>query len=168
MKIMFEDCHIYGSRIDRDFPKDRLLEIMRPYIQLYYQAKYSMLHSKKIEYTNKLKAKLREFMEFNPQFGRKKVIMKPVKLSLKKISDKIVFDDKHIPFYENVSVNDFMKSHLLNTPTEYVEININNTTHDDDDTQTEDDDENDDDTLTEYDDDDDDDDDDDEQVIIHV
>ena len=154
IRIMFEECRIHGPPIDRDFPNDRLLEIMRPYLQLYYKAKYSMLYSKQLQYMNKLKLKLREFMEFNSKFGRKKMLLKPVKLSMKKINDKIVFDDSHVSFYENISINDFMKSHLLNAPSHYIEVRINTHEHDDDedDDEDDDDDDDDDDEEDEYDD----------------
>ena len=165
IKIMFHECKIDGCRIDLDFPKDRLLEIMRPYLQLYYKGKYTMLYSKQIQYMNELKYKLRDFMEFNPLFGRKKVIMKPSPFSFKKIKDKFIFNDAHIPFYENISVNDFMKSHLLNAPSQYIEVRFHNTQHHDDDDDDEDDDAEHDDDDTE-DDDDDTEDDDDENVIL--
>ena len=73
---MFElskECTTY-LRIHEHFPKDKLVEIMRPYLHLYYIYSFYIDGTSKKEnsyYT--LKKKLRNFVRFNPHFGRKKI-----------------------------------------------------------------------------------------------
>jgi len=113
---MFEDCNLSTLPIDRHFPKDKLIEIMRPYIKLYYKGKYSLQNSKCNEYMYRLKVKLKMFIEHNPVFGRKKVFYKMGTFSKKKIVDKVSFNDDHIDFYKKKSTDLFLKSHLVNNP----------------------------------------------------
>ena len=113
---MFDDCNLSRCPIDRDFPKDKLIEIMRPYIKLYYKGKYSLQNSKCNEYMYRLKVKLRMFIEHNPIFGRKKIIYKMGTFSKKKIVDKVLFNDDHIDFHKKKSTDLFLKSHLTNNP----------------------------------------------------
>jgi hypothetical protein len=124
LKTMFHDCHIFGCNIHRNFPNDRLLEIMRPYLKLYYKSKYSMLINTQRENMILLKIKLREFIEYNPNFGRKKIIYKQGKNMQKQYIDKIIFNDHHICFYDSSPVIKFMKSHLINMPVEYFDNDI--------------------------------------------
>jgi hypothetical protein len=61
--------------IDKNFPKNRLIEIMKPYLYLYCSIKYSVAGVEKIEnYKIILKKKMKEFVKFNPMFGRKYTI----------------------------------------------------------------------------------------------
>ena len=64
--------------IDKDFPKDILSNIMRPFLKLY------LIHSSSISNTEyryrvyfELKYKLTKFQEYNPAFGRKVFVKKP-------------------------------------------------------------------------------------------
>jgi hypothetical protein len=89
--------------IDPDFPKEKLVNIMRPYLELYYiNAYYIEGTTKHNESDRILKEKLKAFIRFNPRFGRKRLIPK---LSYINLSDKskytctVTFDDKHIPFH---------------------------------------------------------------------
>jgi len=57
-----------------EFPRDKLVEIFRPYLHLYFIRKYSVSGTDKYNSaSNKLKSKLRSFVKFNHCFGRKTV-----------------------------------------------------------------------------------------------
>ena len=107
-----------ANKIHSKFPNDKLFTIMKPYLDLYYMANYSLNQYKKRLYYKTLYKKLREFIKFNPTFGRKKVHLIQVTPFSKYKKLEIYFDDKHIPFYESkncvVYTKSFMKSHLNN------------------------------------------------------
>lgn len=80
--------------IDKDFPKNRLVDIMRPYLYLHYVYEYSNSETEKRETALKtLKQKFDDFIEFNPQFGRKVMVRIPGK-------DRFTttFNDLHVNF----------------------------------------------------------------------
>jgi hypothetical protein len=65
-------------RIHSHFPNQLLVDIMRPYLKLYMHNVYSISHTdKKFSSYYKLKHKLREFINYNPNFGRK-LMVKPL------------------------------------------------------------------------------------------
>jgi len=102
----------YSCRIHPTFPKDKLVVIMKPYLSLYFISQYSLNEHKKLRARHKLRRKLRAFVEFNPNFGKKKVKMiaeKPFS-SVKKCV--YIFDDQHVPFIPSGLKEDFMKTHL--------------------------------------------------------
>lgn len=71
--------------IDKNFPKNKLVEIMRPYLLLYFIHEYSLSYtSKRNDAFLNLKLKFRQFVKYNPNFGRK--IMKKMENSKKYIS----------------------------------------------------------------------------------
>lgn len=62
-------------RVHRDFPKDILVNIMRPYLELYFTYYFSISNTeKKLRSYHELKQKLNHFITFNPQFGRRIMI----------------------------------------------------------------------------------------------
>lgn len=98
---MFTECrHITRKlNIDEEFPKDRLMNIMKPYLHLYYSWNYATNGTYKqcnAEYM--LKRKLRLFVNFNKQFGRKMYTIKRVMFNKKKIEHH--FNDAHMNFYK--------------------------------------------------------------------
>jgi len=95
--------------IDPDFPKEDLVNIMRPYLRLYYVSMYSLDEYKKLNAFSELHKKLHKFYKYNPKFGRK--IKKSVCNSNFKISYKTMFNDHHIDYYKPLSTEDFMKTH---------------------------------------------------------
>ena len=110
--------HKYDTRniltISEDFPKDKLVDIMRPYLHLYYTTKYSFMFNKKENAYAELLYKFKQFIKFNPKFGRKYILNNP----FTKKSD-ISFDENHINFY-NIKKNNYNSSHLiLNMESEY-------------------------------------------------
>lgn len=110
---MFLQCkHITKKlRIDKEFPKDRLMNIMKPYLHLYY----SWIHATNGTYKQcnaeyALKRKLRLFVNFNPKFGRKYCRIKTVMFNKRKMEYQ--FNDSHMNFYK-----EYDPSILNNKPT---------------------------------------------------
>jgi hypothetical protein len=92
---------MHNIQIDKEFPRDVLIHIMRPYLKLYINSKYAIIGTEKRNYSESfLRNKLHKFAKFNPLFGRKIIktserfgkIIGPVKVS---------FNDKHIDFNDN-------------------------------------------------------------------
>lgn len=123
--------------IHRDFPKEQLVNIMRPYLHLYYNYKYAVYGSeKRYESYTILNKKLKLFAQFNPKFGRKYIhfIDKNVILDQYHTGPKykyphtITFNDKHADFYKDYTNYDFpmwdeeyqpFNYHLINMLTTY-------------------------------------------------
>jgi hypothetical protein len=106
-KEMWETYHRITKKIiiDDEFPKDKLINIMKPYLHLYYISLYATNGTYKqcsAEYT--LRRKLMRFRNFNSKFGRKYVRLN--KDIFGKRNRKIEFDLKHINFYNSSFEND--------------------------------------------------------------
>jgi hypothetical protein len=71
--ISMLNVNIYTSRlqINPDFPKDDLVNIMRPYLYLCYIVDVSLNSDKRHKYSILLERMLKQFYHFNRQFGRK-------------------------------------------------------------------------------------------------
>lgn len=83
--------------IDNGFPKQKLVDVMRPYLHLYYLYKYYVAGTeKKNDSIAKLMNKFDLFVRFNPQFGRK--IIKIQRIPKKKVT--VEYNDKHNEFYK--------------------------------------------------------------------
>ena len=108
--------------IDEEFPKNRLIKIMKPYLVLYLQSQYSFVPIIKNNTSILLYNKLKMFRNFNPKFGRK-----IYKLGFKYHSNfkrksyikSIEFLDNHIAFNYSEELK-FLKNH-----TYYNEVNTN-------------------------------------------
>lgn len=95
-------------RIHHNFPLYTLLDIMRPYLMLYYKSKYSGVRRINRKYELLLTGKMKEFINYNPKFGQK---LKQSELCLGSKGD--VFNDVHIKFkLQNKDHETFSKSHL--------------------------------------------------------
>jgi hypothetical protein len=57
--------------IHADFPRKKLVVIMKPYLYLYFVSIYSIIPSKKNKYRKLFKQKIQHFNMYNPTFGRK-------------------------------------------------------------------------------------------------
>jgi len=129
-------------KIDKDFPKDKLIQIMRPYLLLYCISQYSLVQNIKRTNYYLLISKLNKFYNFNPQFGRKKYIITfRYNKDFKKVISKIIdFDDEHIKF-KNIETengrflldhlsyhNDFDETTEIQNDISYYEVsnNVNN------------------------------------------
>jgi hypothetical protein len=96
--------HVYKLQINRDFPKQQLVEIMRPYLHLYYRYLYSTENTDILDnINNRLWKKFKFFYEYNKQFGRKIVrVGKVLNTQTNQIENKVIitFNDKHINFHD--------------------------------------------------------------------
>ena len=103
--------------IDNDFPQDKLVKIMQPYLLVYFTSLYSMIPNKKHESSLIFKHMMLKFSKFNPLFGRKKykILFKHTANFKKKIIGKIIeFDDNHIIFNDhNHKIENFLTDHLV-------------------------------------------------------
>lgn len=125
---MLDDTHTRLD-IDREFPVNLLVNIMKPYLLLYITSTHSLIMMNKSRAHAVLRTKLRQFEDFNPAFGRK-IIMSKKTFSYKKnkfVTTRVVeFNTKHIEFNneddkrlisrdelrEKIKVNLFLSSHL--------------------------------------------------------
>ena len=131
LKMILEFNLCYKNKridIDIEFPTDILIRIMKPYLNLYLTAYYSLIPKIKTDAKYKLTKKLKEFQKFNPLFGRKIVVFKNSIKNGKLIKRKscVDFNYNHKKFNITNSEN-FMNNHLTY---KYNDDNIN----DDDDT----------------------------------
>jgi len=98
--------------IDPDFPKERLIKIMKPYILLYFNSIYSLTHIIKEQSKKELICKLNMFQKFNPQFGKKKIVFNYIRDG-EEVQNfarvHIDFSEQHISFQDTT---DFATSHL--------------------------------------------------------
>ena len=86
--------------IHKDFPRDKLVDIFRPYLHLYYLYRY-FTHGtvKQKDAFVELNKKLQRFVLFNPFFGRKMMLRENKIIYFKKSNIKESFNMKHIDFY---------------------------------------------------------------------
>ena len=109
---IYNDNNKNQIKIDNSFPKKQLVEIMKPYLLLYFTHKYSLINTKKNNSRILLYNKLKQFYLFNPLFGRKQIKVQPYfsKKNIKKYKQICSYHDKHVDFYrEN---DNFLTSHL--------------------------------------------------------
>ena len=103
--------------VNENFPKDKLVDIMLPYLKLYYLSEFSFIHmSGRTKYKKILRSKLSEFQKFNPNFGRKIYEFYNI-LQNNRIIKKIkgVFNYKYKKFNDkNKEKKNFMNSHHSN------------------------------------------------------
>jgi hypothetical protein len=88
--------------ISSKFPREKLVTIMKPYLYLYFTTMYSLDKSKRTYAKRELDRKLKRFVMFNPNFGKRK--------NLTSFRFSIINDpnDHHVNYYED---DDFMNSH---------------------------------------------------------
>jgi hypothetical protein len=113
--------------INDEFPKKRLIKIMKPYFMLYLQSYYSFVPIVKNNSIVLLNSKLKKFQKFNPKFGRKiyKLGFKNYPNFKKKSYIKsIEFLDNHIAFNLDEETN-FLTNHTYyNEIDNSIEANV--------------------------------------------
>ena len=99
-------------KIHYNFPKKQLVNIMRPYLLLYYTHKYSLINIKKMDSKHILYKKLNDFYTFNPNFGRTFIKVESYfsKNNIKKYKFTYTYNDKHISFNQDFKC--FLTSHI--------------------------------------------------------
>jgi hypothetical protein len=109
---------IHQINIDEEFPKKKLVEIMRPYLKLYFLSKYSLIGIKKIKSRILLRNKLLILKKYNKSFGKKIVKLEYFlnKQGQRRVKNKIItFNDIHNSFNEKKYKNCFLQNHLSNS-----------------------------------------------------
>ena len=111
-EMLYDNDYKKQLKINKDFPKETLISIMRPYLYLYYKSKFSISKRQNLHYLSLLRAKIGEFIHYNPRFGRK------IPCIFKVNNLEQSFDDNHISFaltYTTTQENQFYNSHLLSS-----------------------------------------------------
>jgi len=86
-------------KIDNEFPKDKLVEIFRPFLYYYYIFNYDIKGTSKIyNYKSILNQKLKKFYEYNKSFGKKCYSINSAFNNKAKVL--LSFNTNHIGFYK--------------------------------------------------------------------
>jgi hypothetical protein len=93
-------------RIDKDFPVSRFVEIMRPYLALYYSQIYSLDLAERDNAEYELKILLRRFAMYNPRFGKRCIKI------MKGKPNEVYFLDDHIKFQRINHCISYQRSHI--------------------------------------------------------
>jgi len=102
--------------IHRDFPANKLIKIMKPYLLLYLSITYSLIPIVKAQSEVELTCRLTRFQKFSPDFGKKTGTIF-VASNTNEITSHDIFIDNHIPFNND---DNFITSHLsVNTAKYY-------------------------------------------------
>jgi hypothetical protein len=105
--------------IHPEFPNDVLVDIFRPYLHLFYLYRYYIRGTqKRVNSYNELHIRLKKFYFFNPQFGRKKIVLNN-KRGISR-SRKVEFNMEHIPFHKNCHIN-VLNRHSIPFPENFYE-----------------------------------------------
>ena len=96
LKMLKNNKYTKLLKIHDDFPKDKLVDIFRPFLYYYYIYNYDIKGSTKIySYKLILNQKLKKFYQFNKSFGRKNI-----SFNLNFTQTKTKFNTNHIGFYQ--------------------------------------------------------------------
>jgi hypothetical protein len=99
LKMLKNNKYTNLLHIDKEFPKDKLVEIFRPFLYYYYIYNFDIQGSSKIHsYKLILYQKLKKFYQFNKLFGRKNISLNTNCYFKQQITSK--FNTKHIGFYD--------------------------------------------------------------------
>lgn len=120
LKSMLFVNHRYTKKlfIHDDIPIDTLIDIFRPYLYLYYLHRYSVKGTeKKVNSYFTLKYKLRDFVEYNPLFGRKayKIVKKIVQVKCNVTNNMIATVKNISTFSFNLDHINFYKKNIENS-----------------------------------------------------
>lgn len=100
VKTMMDEFRITKHlRIHKDFPKDVMCDIMRPYLHLYMIYQHSMCGGEKQEQSyDILKHKLDQFVDHNPHFGRKRMVLKDKRYTVDFNREHIRYVEQMVPY----------------------------------------------------------------------
>ena len=128
--MLSNNRHTQKMRIHKNFPTDTLVNVLKPYLNLYLHTKYTTETNKKHEADMMLDIKLKEFVKYNKNFGRKRMI-------LDKTDFRFTFKKKYIvsyncmcKSYHHDEEDNFMNSHL--NVVKYYDDEFSDTDEDDD------------------------------------
>jgi hypothetical protein len=106
--MLYDNIYTKKLSIDKDFPDNILVEIMKPFLYYYYTYKYGVAGTEKyFLFKNVLYFKLKVFYSYNVNFGRKYYSI----INNKKV---LKFNTKHLSF-DQIQTNSI---HLYNINTE--------------------------------------------------
>jgi hypothetical protein len=98
--------------INKDFPQDILIKIMKPYLKLNLQSQLLLNYAQKKKTENLLFFKLGLFQKYNPHFGRKMIHLHKTEINGKlKIKPYVVFNLNYKKYNEYDTIY-FMNDHL--------------------------------------------------------
>jgi hypothetical protein len=117
-------------KIHKNFPTDTLVNVLKPYLNLYLHTKYSTETNKKHEADMMLNMKLKEFVKFNKNFGRKRMILDVNDFSCSFKKKYIVSYNCMCKSYHRDEEDNFMNSHL--NVVKYYDDEFSDTDDDDD------------------------------------
>uniref|UniRef100_A0A6C0JX96 Uncharacterized protein n=1 Tax=viral metagenome TaxID=1070528 RepID=A0A6C0JX96_9ZZZZ len=118
--------------IDKEFPKETLINILRPYLLLYYIIQYSSEEYRICDAEEHLKHKLKRLYDYNPAFGRKMIKINRVGFS-KKIVKTTEFNNKHPYFDYPIDMQTYQKTHLEMVDTIFMNNSESNNNEEDSD-----------------------------------
>lgn len=99
LKMLNNNKYTKLLKIDSEFPKDKLVEIFRPFLYYYYIFNYDIKGTSKIyNYKLILNQKLRKFYQYNKSFGKKCYSVNKFFDNKTKILSS--FNTNHIGFYK--------------------------------------------------------------------
>jgi hypothetical protein len=113
-----------------DFPKNKLINIMTPYLKIYFDFKFAINEETMNYKKNQLLYKLQQFFKYNPMFGRKtnKInynFLPRTFYEYKKFKSEkkhiITFNEKHICFNQD----DDNYSHTVSVENTFIQDNTN-------------------------------------------
>jgi hypothetical protein len=100
--------------INPEIPNEKLIDIFRPYLHLYYEFRYGVNGTdKRNNSIIELKSRLKDFVKFNPTFGRKiyKFEKKYVMIKCEKTNNMVYVLKRVKSFSFNLHHIDFYKKH---------------------------------------------------------
>ena len=101
----------YRMTIDVKFPKHLLVKIMKPYLHLYLTYLYSYVDAESVRADNELIRKLKQIIDFNPDFGREQVQHNTSIIGPPFCQPIITYNSKHPSF--NPKEDNFLNSHIF-------------------------------------------------------
>ena len=111
-EMLMDNSYTRKWVIHADFPRETLVDLMRPYLYIFYLIYYDVLdYEEQVWYEAALTLELIKCYKFNPQFGRR--IVNPTTICAKSNKDRFVFAHK----VENDSCTDAKEKYSFNTKT---------------------------------------------------
>lgn len=99
LKMLNNNKYTKLLKIDTEFPKDKLVDIFRPFLYYYYIFNYDIKGTSKIyNYKMILNQKLKKFYQYNKSFGKKCYSVNGIFNNKTKILSS--FNTNHIGFYQ--------------------------------------------------------------------
>lgn len=119
---IFKMVHVFNSGkndiysqicIDTKFPKKELVNIMKPYLNLYLHSRYSLVSTIKQKLIIRLNNKLNDFQKYNPNFGKKKIVLKTIQCGnkYKRVYSHIEYNKRYKSFH-SYNTDNYMSDHL--------------------------------------------------------